>query len=100
MKKFDAANQKSQDHKKKDFKQRKFKKFDKKEEVKGTAVALREGESADSLIRRFKKIVELAGIMRELRRREHYLTPSQKKKEKKKRAQKKVKKEARKESHN
>jgi small subunit ribosomal protein S21 len=63
-------------------------------DVVGTAVALREGESPESLIRRFKKTVEMAGIMRELKRREHHLSPSEKKKDKRKKALKRQRKEA------
>jgi small subunit ribosomal protein S21 len=55
-------------------------------------VRIRDGESFESALRRFKKQVEKAGILSELRKREHYEKPSVKKKRKalvaKKRAQK------------
>lgn len=92
MKKFDQGSRKSFAYNK-DFKARKFKRTEKTEAVQGTAVVLKEGESVESLIRRFKKIVELAGILKELKKREHYLGPSQKKREKQKRAQKRARKD-------
>ncbi|MFH1017869.1 MAG: 30S ribosomal protein S21 [Pseudomonadota bacterium] len=58
-----------------------------------TGVRIREGESFESALRRFKKMCEKAGILSELRKREHYEKPSVRKKRKammaKKRAQKK-----------
>ena len=58
-----------------------------------TKVRVREGESFEGALRRFKKICEKAGIIAELRKREHYEKPSVKRKRKniqaKKRAQKK-----------
>lgn len=39
-------------------------------------VRIREGESFEQALRRFKKFVEKAGIMAELRKREHYEKPS------------------------
>lgn len=63
-------------------------------EVVGTAVALRDGESADSLIRRFRRVVESSGVLKELRQREAYLSPSEKRKEKGRRAAKRRAKEA------
>ncbi len=47
-----------------------------------TAVRVRENESIESAIRRFKKLCEKAGILAELRKREHYEKPSVKKKKK------------------
>ena len=64
-------------------------------EVEGLAVSLRDGESADSLIRRFKRVVESSGILKELRRREYYLSPGEKRKEKQRKAQKRRAKAAR-----
>lgn len=61
----------------------------------GRGVVLQDGESSEQLIRRFKKVVEASGVMRELKRREYYLSPSQKKREKKKRAMKKARKKNR-----
>ena len=61
-----------------------------------TFVVAREGEHIDKLLRRFKKKVETAGILKDARRREHYEKPSIKRKRKsiaaKKRAMKKVRK--------
>lgn len=95
MRKFDPANRKSfNSNGKKDFKHRRFKRQDRQGGNQGTVVYLRDGETSDNLIRRFKKIVELAGIMKELKRREYYLSPSQKKKEKRKKAAKRARKEA------
>ncbi|HLG19426.1 MAG TPA: 30S ribosomal protein S21 [Bdellovibrionota bacterium] len=57
-----------------------------------TAIRVRDGESFESAVRRFKKQCEKAGILAELRKREHYEKPSVRKKRKsllaKKRAQK------------
>ena len=47
-----------------------------------TEVRVRENESIDSAIRRFKKLCEKAGILAELRKREHYEKPSVKRKKK------------------
>jgi len=54
----------------------------------GCKVSRREGESTDNMLRRFKKVVEQAG----LKKREFYLSPSQKKREKKKKALKRMRK--------
>lgn len=57
-------------------------------------VRLREGESFESAVRRFKRSCEKSGILSELRKREHYEKPSVRKKKKKiaarKRALKKI----------
>ncbi len=57
-------------------------------------VRIRDGESFESAVRRFKKSCEKAGILSELRKREHYEKPSVRKKKKmiaaRKRATKKV----------
>lgn len=45
-------------------------------------VKIREGESFEQALRRFKKQCEKAGIIAELRKREHYEKPSEKKKKK------------------
>ena len=42
-------------------------------------VQLRENESIDSALRRFKKELEQAGILREVREHQHYEKPSDKK---------------------
>jgi small subunit ribosomal protein S21 len=47
-----------------------------------TGVRIRENESIESAIRRFKKQCEKAGILAELRKREHYEKPSVKRKKK------------------
>jgi small subunit ribosomal protein S21 len=47
-----------------------------------TGVRVRDNESIESAIRRFKKQCEKAGILAELRKREHYDKPSVKKKKK------------------
>lgn len=57
-------------------------------------VKVREGESFEQALRRFKKQCEKAGIIAELRKREHYEKPSERKKKKmaqaRKRAQSKL----------
>lgn len=57
-------------------------------------ITIREGESLEGALRRFKKQCEKAGILAEIRKREHYEKPSIKKKRKsiaaKKRAVKKT----------
>ena len=59
------------------------------------AVIVREGESFESVLKRFKKQCEKTGILSEIKKREHYEKPSVKKKKKmlaaKKRALKKLK---------
>ena len=47
-----------------------------------TGVRIRDSESIESAIRRFKKTCEKAGILAELRKREHYEKPSVKRKRK------------------
>jgi small subunit ribosomal protein S21 len=60
-------------------------------------VKIRDGESFESALKRFKKQCEKAGILSELRKREHYEKPSIKKKRKalaaRKRAMKKMRKD-------
>jgi len=59
------------------------------------AVIVRDGESFESALRRFKKQCEKTGILSEIKKREHYEKPSVKRKKKilaaKKRALKKIK---------
>lgn len=59
-------------------------------------IKVREGESFESAIRRFKKACEKVGILAELRKREHYEKPSVKRKKKaiaaRKRALKRIRK--------
>ena len=61
-----------------------------------TGVRVKDGESFENAMKRFKKTVEKAGILSEVRKREHYEKPSVKKKKKaiaaKKRAMKKSRK--------
>ncbi len=45
-------------------------------------VIIREGESFESALRRFKKQCERTGILSEVKRREHYEKPSVKRKKK------------------
>ena len=45
-------------------------------------VTLRSDEGVDKAIRRFKKKVEAAGILKDARKHEHFLKPSVRKKEK------------------
>jgi len=45
-------------------------------------IHIREGESFDAALRRFKKQCEKAGILSEIRKREHYEKPSIKRKRK------------------
>ncbi len=58
------------------------------------AVIIRDGESFESALRRFKKQCERTGILSEIKKREHYEKPSVKRKKKilaaKKRALKKM----------
>jgi len=46
------------------------------------AIIIREGESFESALRRFKKQCERTGILSEVKRREHYEKPSVKRKKK------------------
>ena len=43
-------------------------------------VKIREGETIEEALRRFKRECERNGILREIKRREHYISPSMKKK--------------------
>lgn len=53
-------------------------------------VRIRDGESFEQAIRRFKKSVEKAGVMAELRKREHYEKPSVRRKRKESQARKRT----------
>ncbi len=61
-----------------------------------TTIRVKDGESIEGALKRFKKATEKAGILSEIRKREHYEKPSVKKKKKmmaaKKRAVKKFRK--------
>lgn len=58
------------------------------------AIVVREGESFESALKRFKKLCEKTGILSEIKKREHFEKPSVKRKKKmlaaKKRAIKKM----------
>ena len=54
-------------------------------------VTVRENESLDSALSRFKRNCAKAGIMQEIRKREHYEKPSVKRKKKSEAARKKNK---------
>ena len=58
-------------------------------------VRIKENEPIESAIRRFKKQCEKAGLMSELRKRQHYEKPSVKRKRKTLAARKKAKKRER-----
>ena len=51
-------------------------------------IIVKENESLDSALRRFKRSCAKAGIMQEVRKREHYEKPSVKKKKKSEAARK------------
>jgi len=53
-------------------------------------VKVREGESLEEAIKRFKRECERNGILKEIKRREFYITPSVKRKLKSQEAQRKV----------
>ena len=56
-----------------------------------TEVRVKENESLDSALRRFKRQCALSGVMAEVRKREHYDKPSVKRKKKAEAARKKKK---------
>lgn len=51
-------------------------------------IKVKPGEPFEKAMRRFKRKVETEGIMRELKKRKHHLTKSERKKEKRKLAEK------------
>jgi small subunit ribosomal protein S21 len=55
-----------------------------------TTVLVREDESFESALRRFKKHVEKAGVLSEMRKRQHYEKPSVRRKKKALAARKKM----------
>lgn len=57
-------------------------------------VKAKKNERPDSLIRRFQRAVEQAGIMKELKRRRYFMTNAEKRKAKRKAAEKRRRKEA------
>jgi small subunit ribosomal protein S21 len=60
-----------------------------------TSVEVKEDESFESALRRFKKQCEKAGVLSELRKREHYEKPSVRRKKKALAARKKMAKKIR-----
>jgi small subunit ribosomal protein S21 len=58
-------------------------------------IRVRDGESFESAVRRFKRTCEKAGILSELRKREHYEKPSVRKKRKSMSARQRALKKAR-----
>jgi len=58
-------------------------------------IRVRDGESFESAVRRFKRSCEKAGILSELRKREHYEKPSIRKKRKQMAARKRALKKSR-----
>ena len=60
-----------------------------------TSVEVKEDESLESALRRFKKQCEKAGVLSELRKREHYEKPSVRRKKKSLAARKKMAKKIR-----
>jgi small subunit ribosomal protein S21 len=65
-------------------------------EVRMTGVRVKDGESFENAMKRFKKQCEKAGILSEIRKREHYEKPSVKRKKKALAAKKRAMKKARK----
>ena len=57
-----------------------------------TEIRVRENESLDNALRRFKRQCALTGVMSEVRKREHYEKPSVKRKKKAEAARRKNKK--------
>ncbi|OGP12513.1 MAG: 30S ribosomal protein S21 [Deltaproteobacteria bacterium RIFCSPLOWO2_02_FULL_50_16] len=62
-------------------------------------IKLKEGESFESAVRRFKKQCEKSGILSEVRKREFYEKPSMRRKKKSIAAQKRALKKSRRESY-
>jgi small subunit ribosomal protein S21 len=65
-------------------------------EARMTGVRVKDGESFENAMKRFKKQCEKAGILSEIRKREHYEKPSVKRKKKALAAKKRALKKARK----
>lgn len=98
MQKYNRGKRSQDNYKNKDnknWKDKKRRKNYKQKEIKGLAVVPYENESIERVIKRFKKVVDSAGIMRELKRREFHMSKSQKRREKKKRALKRLRKRER-----
>ena len=58
-------------------------------------IKLRDEENIEEALRRFKHECEKIGILKEIKRREHYLTPSLKKKQKSEEMRRKLRKSRR-----
>jgi small subunit ribosomal protein S21 len=56
--------------------------------IKMAEIKVKEGESLDSALRRFKRATARSGVLTELRKREHYEKPSVKRKKKSEAARK------------
>ena len=56
--------------------------------IKMAEIKVKEGESLDSALRRFKRATARSGVLTELRKREHYEKPSGKRKKKSEAARK------------
>ncbi len=56
-----------------------------------TGIKLRENESIEEALRRFKRECDRNGILQEVKRREHYESPSVKRKRKAQEARRKIK---------
>jgi len=60
-----------------------------------TEIKVGENEGLESALKRFKRKVQQAGIIGDIRRKEEYMSPSVKRKRKSEEARKKLRKEAR-----
>ena len=60
-----------------------------------TKVVAKKDESSDSVIRRFNKLIQKTGLLTEVKRREFYEKPSEKKKRRLKEKKKKIMKDRR-----
>jgi len=60
-----------------------------------TSVTIRDNESLDQALRRFKRKCKRAGVLAEMRKREHYLKPSVRKKLKSEAAKRRLRREQR-----
>jgi len=60
-----------------------------------TEIKVRENESLDSALKRFKRQCAITGVLTEARKREHYEKPSVKRKKKAEAAKRKLKKKTR-----
>ena len=77
-------NRNRQNFKSRSFSDHNNRKDNRKPQPEGLAVAVRDGEDINRALRRLKKKVERAGIIKELRDRQHYVKPSEKRRKAKK----------------